>query len=267
MEKMKMLETAIKAALKAGEKIMQVYSQKFQVDYKGDYSPLTEADIVSNETIISYLSDLGIPIISEENKQVDYSVRKNWDLCWIIDPLDGTKEFVNKNGEFTVNIALVKQGKPIMGIIYVPYFKHLYYTDTNKEKAYKTTDITIHNFEKKLFKEADKMIRSKKSKNSIRVVGSRSHMNDDTNMFIEELKTKYLNIDIISKGSSLKFCLVAEGAADIYPRFGPTMEWDTAAGQALCEAVGLRVIDVKTNKTMVYNRKELLNNHFLVKNV
>lgn len=261
----KLLNSAIKAALLAGEKIIEIYSQGFQIDYKQDNSPLTEADLISNSIIISILSKTDIPIISEENKQLDYSIRETWDLCWIIDPLDGTKEFVKKNGEFTVNIALIKNNAPILGVIYAPVLKQLYYTDKDKHNAYKTKVINLEGIEKNLFKKEDRINGEKPlCKDLVTVVVSKSHMNDETSLFIDKLKEQYSKVVKISKGSSLKFCLVAEGIADIYPRFASTMEWDTAAGQAICEAVGLKVIDLLTNKIMVYNRKELLNNYFLV---
>jgi len=261
------LLVAIEASVKAGEAIMEIYERDFQIEIKGDNSPLTEADLASNKIIVNYLSKTDVPIISEENKLVSYSERKSWDRCWIVDPIDGTKEFIKKNGEFTTNIALVENNALVLGVIYVPATRELYYTNEDKTSSYKTIipEGINSNVEKLLFLSEDKMNISPLNNEKIRVVGSRSHMNDDTLSYIDELKENYKEIEIVSKGSSLKFCLVAEGKADVYPRFAPTMEWDTAAGQAICEAVGLEVIDQETEAPMKYNRENLLNNHFLVK--
>ena len=257
------LEIAIHAAIEGGAEIMKIYQKDdFGIEMKEDNSPLTLADKKCNDVINSYLKDTEFPIISEENKQTDYSVRKNWKTCWIVDPLDGTKEFVKRNGEFTVNIALINNGKPILGVIYVPVTKELFYADVLEKKALKLV-LESHNFgseKKEPIQIKPKLNDTKK----IEVVGSRSHMNDATKNFVNSLKIKYEEVEIVSKGSSLKFCLVAEGNADIYPRFAPTMEWDTAAGQAICEAVGLKVISKETDKPLLYNKENLLNPWFLV---
>ncbi|MFH4964280.1 3'(2'),5'-bisphosphate nucleotidase CysQ [Gaetbulibacter sp. M235] len=258
------LHIAIRAAIEAGQEILKIYSQPFKTVYKDDKSPLTEADLVSNKILVGYLEQTGIPIISEELVQANYAIRKRWNRCWIIDPLDGTKEFIKKNGEFTVNVALVENGITIFGVIYAPALYDLYYTDATKTNAYKLHITTTDHLETRLFKAQDKITPSKPSKAFINVVASKSHLNDATLKFITKLKSKYDTVTTLSKGSSLKFCLVAEGKADIYPRFAPTMEWDTAAGQAICEAVGVHVIDMETKKSMLYNRENLLNNHFLV---
>ncbi|TYB78747.1 3'(2'),5'-bisphosphate nucleotidase CysQ [Bizionia myxarmorum] len=260
----KHLQIAIESSLKAGIAIMQVYETAFNVETKDDNSPLTEADMQANTIINSYLLPTQISIISEENKQTDYSIRKNWNTCWIVDPVDGTKEFVKRNGEFTVNIALVTNGKPVLGVIYVPATKTLYYAEVDSNKAFKA-DLKSHDtsFEQVL-KLAEKLQPKKKKSKVIQVVGSRSHMNKETLDFIESLKSEGKDVEIVSKGSSLKFCLLAEGLADVYPRFAPTMEWDTAAGHAICNAVGLEVISTETKKPLVYNKENLLNSHFLV---
>ena len=259
-----LVEIAVSASIKAGEEILKIYNKDFNVEYKDDKSPLTEADLVSNTIINQHLLTTHIPIISEENKQLPFSTRKEWTSCWIVDPIDGTKEFIKKNDEFTVNIALVERGICKLGVIYVPVTKELYYTNSDKTKAYKTIINNNKNFESVLFKEKDRINPRERNNSIIKVVGSRSHMNDDTLNYVEGLKNKFSEVEIVSKGSSLKFCLVAEGRADVYPRFAPTMEWDTAAGQAICEAVGLKVLDQTTQNEMVYNRKNLLNNYFLV---
>ena len=258
------LQIAIQAAIEAGEAIMEIYKKDFEVAFKADDSPLTEADQKANHVIMKYLEKTEFPIISEENKQTDYEVRKQWDSCWIVDPLDGTKEFIKKNGEFTVNIALIHDQKTTLGDIYVPATKLLYYADASTKLAQKVQlDKAV--FDMNFIQKNAKAIQPKENEKNLRVVGSRSHMNEDTTNFIESLKTKK-EIEVVSKGSSLKFCLVADGYADIYPRFAPTMEWDTAAGQAICKAVGLQIIDQKTGAEMLYNRENLLNNYFMVSN-
>ena len=260
----KNLKTAIEASLKAGEVIMQVYDTAFNVELKDDKSPLTEADKKANDIINSFLIPTEIPIISEENKQTDYEVRKTWETCWIVDPVDGTKEFIKRNGEFTVNIALVTNGKPVLGVIYVPAVKTLYYADVTKKVGFKV-ELEDHNTSiEYIFEHAEKLQPKGSDSNPIQVVGSRSHMSQDTLDYVDTLKTDGKEVEIVSKGSSLKFCLVAEGNADVYPRFAPTMEWDTAAGQSICNAVGIDVISKDTNSTLLYNKENLLNPFFLV---
>lgn len=260
----KLLQIAIKASIEAGKVIMQVYDTAFDVEIKDDKSPLTEADKRSNAIINSHLKTSPIPIISEENKQTDYELRKTWNKCWLVDPVDGTKEFIKRNGEFTVNIALVENGKPKLGVIYVPAIKTLYYGNVEEGKAFKA-ELSSHDSTMNKVLNSSKPIQPKKNtSNKVEVVGSRSHMNEDTLNFIEALKNEGKDVEIVSKGSSLKFCLVAEGNADVYPRYAPTMEWDTAAGQAICNAVGIRVISKETNESLTYNKENLLNSYFLV---
>jgi len=258
------LITAIKASLEAGKVIMEVYDSVFEVEYKDDKSPLTQADKKANDIINSFLVPTGIPIISEENKQTNYSERKNWDTCWVVDPVDGTKEFIKRNGEFTVNIALIINGKPELGVIYVPAIRTLYFADVNQKAAYKT-ELSSHNAAIKDVLRWSIPLKPKTGKEkTIQVVGSRSHMSQETLDFVENLKGQGKAVEIVSKGSSLKFCLVAEGNADVYPRYAPTMEWDTAAGQAICNAVNIDVISKETNKPLLYNKENLLNPWFLV---
>ncbi len=258
------LQTAIKSAIEAGKAILDVYEQEVDVTLKDDRSPLTAADLASNRVINTYLKETDIPVISEENKQIAYSERKGWNRCWIVDPLDGTKEFIKKNGEFTVNIAICEGQKPILGVIYVPVSRELYYADTSDGKAYKTVLGKDHGIPSALFEESDQIRPSRGGDTVIRIVGSRSHMNQDTLDYIDRVKVHYKDVEIVSKGSSLKFCLVAEGRADVYPRFAPTMEWDTAAGHAICRAVGLQVVSQTTQKELAYNKEDLLNDYFLV---
>ncbi|WP_353777105.1 3'(2'),5'-bisphosphate nucleotidase CysQ [Winogradskyella sp. 3972H.M.0a.05] len=259
------LELAIKAAIEAGQAIMDIYEAPFDVEYKEDDSPLTKADKESNTIINTYLKPTTIPIISEENKQIDFDIRKEWKTCWIVDPVDGTKEFIKRNGEFTVNIALVKEGNPLLGVIYVPATKELYYADVSNKLANKVV-LENHVFNKENIVKASLPLEPRSNEDIIKVVGSRSHMNSETKDFVDTLKAKGSEVEIVSKGSSLKFCLVAEGKADIYPRYAPTMEWDTAAGQAICNAVGINVISKATNEQLTYNKENLLNPWFLVSN-
>lgn len=259
------LTIAIQAALDAGKEILKIYATDFDVEIKGDDSPLTKADKNANKVIVSYLEKTPYPIISEENKNVLYSERKNWKSCWIVDPLDGTKEFIKRNGEFTVNIALVTDGNPVLGIIYVPVSKALYFTASDAKTSYKvileSEDISVTD----IFENASEIAPAATIEPPVKIVGSRSHLNDDTKSFISEIE-KENEVEIVSKGSSLKFCLVAEGDAHLYPRYAPTMEWDTAAGQAICQAVGVEVIDNVTQKPLRYNKENLLNSYFLVRN-
>lgn len=259
------LKTAIEASIVAGKAIMEIYqNDDFQVENKEDTSPLTIADKKANDLINEFLVPHEIPIISEENQQIDFQERKAWTQCWIVDPLDGTKEFIKKNDEFTVNIALVQEGKPELGVIYAPALKTLYFGLVSESKAYRyvvSSEITDVD---EILKNAEE-ISPATNKDQLKIVGSRSHMNEATKSFIEDLKVTHGdNIEIVSKGSSLKFCLVAEGKAHIYPRFAPTMEWDTAAGHAICDAVGLKCLFRETGKPLTYNREDLLNGHFSV---
>ena len=259
------LHLAITASIHAGKAILDIYNKpEFESQLKNDQSPLTEADLNASKIINNYLIDTPYPIINEEIKNKDYAERKMWETCWIVDPLDGTKEFIKRNGEFTVNIALCKNGAPILGVIYVPVSRELYYADVTSQSAFKTTLDDNHQFTSEILNEDDRIFPSRPNKSLLRVVGSRSHMNDTTLDYINEAENKYQKVEIVSKGSSLKFCLVAEGKADVYPRFAPTMEWDTAAGQAICKAAGLKVISRETNKELEYNKEYLLNPHFIV---
>ncbi|MEZ4796963.1 MAG: 3'(2'),5'-bisphosphate nucleotidase CysQ [Flavobacteriaceae bacterium] len=266
LETDKNLAIAIKASLAAGKEIMNIYDSVVEVEYKDDKSPLTQADKNANNIINTFLVPTNIPIISEENKQIEYSVRKQWNTCWIVDPVDGTKEFIKRNGEFTVNIALVKKGIPVLGVIYAPATKTIYFADVKNNKAFKAYLKTHNSSLEDIEKEIKPLNPKVSNSETVQVVGSRSHMNQDTLNFIDKLKKQGNDVEIVSKGSSLKFCLVAEGNADIYPRYAPTMEWDTAAGQAICNAVGIHVISKETNKALSYNKENLLNPWFLVSN-
>jgi 3'(2'), 5'-bisphosphate nucleotidase len=258
------LKTAIEASIAAGREIMKIYEEKdLQVELKEDDSPLTIADRKANDIINEFLIPTGVPVISEENTQLSFEERKNWKRCWIVDPLDGTKEFVKRNGEFTVNIALVLEGNPVLGVIYAPALKSLYFADVSESKAFQVVLESEDVHVDEIFQNA-RQIFPEQAGSQIKVVGSRSHMNQATLDFIEKLKAGGKEVDVISRGSSLKFCLLAEGAAHVYPRFGPTMEWDTAAGQAICEAVGFACKWADSGERITYNRENLKNDHFSV---
>ncbi|WP_405199744.1 3'(2'),5'-bisphosphate nucleotidase CysQ [Christiangramia sp. LLG6405-1] len=260
----KNLEIAIIASLRAGKRIMEIYeNEDFEVDFKGDDSPLTKADLASHQIIMQHLSATDIPVLSEEGRDLSYEERKNWSSLWIVDPIDGTKEFIKKNGEFTVNIALVRDQKPVMGVIYVPALKELYYAAENMG-SFKVDDIVDFSGMKTLEASAVKLPKKNLNK-KFTVVASKSHLSEETKDYISQLEEKHGEVVSISKGSSLKLCMVAEGKADEYPRFAPTMEWDTAAGQAICTFAGKTVHDHNTGEEMLYNRENLLNNWFLVK--
>lgn len=257
------LELAIKAAHKAGLEILDVYNTPFEVELKSDHSPLTEADKRAHLAISEILENTGLPILSEEGKHIGFDERKDWKKFWMVDPLDGTKEFIKRNGEFTVNIALIEEREPIMGIIYVPVTQTLYF-GANSLGAYK-----IDRFNPRLgdlntwMMDAQKLPIEEESR-PYTAVGSRSHPSQETSDFLDELAKKHGMISMVSMGSSLKICLVAEGAADIYPRFAPTMEWDTAAGHGIVLAAGKDIIDHSTGERMLYNKENLLNNWFIV---
>lgn len=259
----KNLTIAITAALNAGKRILEIYkNESFDVDFKSDNSPLTKADLASHQIIVEHLNKTDIPVLSEEGKSIPYEIRKNWEQLWIVDPIDGTKEFIKRNGEFTVNIAFIENQKPLIGVIFVPASGVLYFS-TLETGAYKiTVDLEDYDVDS-LLSHANKLPLAREDK-TFTIVASRSHRSPETDTYIDEMRHKYGTVDLISKGSSLKLCMVAEGQADCYPRFAPTMEWDTAAGQAICEHAGFEVIDWSTKEPMLYNREELLNDWFLV---
>jgi 3'(2'), 5'-bisphosphate nucleotidase len=260
----KLLLSAIKAALRAGNEIIEVYnSNDFATEYKTDQSPLTLADKKAHIAIVNQISECNIPILSEEGKTIAFDERKKWDTFWLVDPLDGTKEFVKKNGEFTVNIALIEKQQPIMGVIYVPV-KHELYIGIVGEGAWLVTNTSPQTSLEYIIGNAQKLPLHASQADTCRVVGSRSHMSDETMVFIEKLKQSYSNIEMVSMGSSLKICLVAQGSADIYPRFGPTMEWDTAAGHAIALAAGKKVTLSDEQTPLTYNKENLLNPWFIV---
>lgn len=247
-----LLEQVLNIACHAGEKIMDIYrSGDFQVRLKSDQSPLTDADMSAHQEIHNALTRLTpqIPQLSEESDNITWEQRKSWRHYWLIDPLDGTKEFVHQRDEFTVNIALIEDGVAILGIVYAPALKTAWYAAKS-----------VGAFKKVIGEEATPIKTNPWSNGTWKIVGSRSHSNEATENFIDCLG----ETELISMGSSIKLCLVAEGSAHIYPRLGPTSEWDTAAAQCVVETAGGHVIDEKLNR-LTYNQKPtLLNPHFIV---
>ncbi len=262
MEKEKLVELAslaLEAALQAGKKILEVYNRTFDVDYKSDGSPLTEADHASHMIILKALEESGLPLLSEEGKETPYDTRRSWKYYWLVDPLDGTKEFIKRNGEFTVNIALMETDQPVIGIIYQPGSRHAY-AGIVGNGLFKIPVEGDHSLSK------DKLLMSPMNENaSVRVIASRTHGSTETDKFIDNLRGKSKSIDLVNAGSSLKFCLLAEGTADVYPRFAPTMEWDTAAGHALLKSCGKNIYLYPGGTEMTYNKKQLVNEWFIAR--
>lgn len=253
---------AIKACMMAGEVIMDVYNRDFNVNFKEDKSPLTEADKLGDEKIHSILLNT-YPIISEETNSLPFKVRKQWKRCWLVDPLDGTKEFVKRNGEFTVNIALIEDGVPKLGVVYIPANKIIYF-GSEETGSYVHDLATIKDNDINDIITKAQSLKESKLPEIYTIVASRSHMSAETENFINGCKQKFGKIDLISKGSSIKLCLVAEGKANVYPRLAPTMEWDTAAAHAVAKYAGCRVSDFSTGEELTYNKENLLNPHFIV---
>lgn len=258
-----MLHTVIAAAIRAGQAIMEIYTHPdtdWQVERKADNSPLTLADRRSHAVIAEALKQTPYPLLSEEGEHLPYDERRAWQTLWVVDPLDGTKEFLKRNDEFTVNIALVTDGTPVMGVIYVPATHRLYWGEVGKGAFTAQVDAATGQpgpAQPLPLADADKA-------RPFRVVASRSHLSDETRTFIDRLKAQHGEVDTVSAGSSLKLCLVAEGKADVYPRLAPTMEWDTAAGHAIAVAAGCRVDDAETGEPLHYNKEDLHNPFFVV---
>jgi 3'(2'), 5'-bisphosphate nucleotidase len=269
---------SIQASIAAGNAIIEVYrSEDFAVEYKSDKSPLTIADQKSHEIITDALQEYDLPILSEEGKDRPFAQRKDWERFWIVDPLDGTKEFIKRNGEFTVNIALIENSRPVLGTIFVPDRNTLYFAGQDFG-AYKLQDgpfnemleaqadskEEVHAFVDQIIGQSTRLPVMDPQRASLTIVGSRSHKTAELEAYVEEKRKAVGDVEFISAGSSLKICLVAEGKADLYPRLGPTMEWDTAAGQAIAESAGARVYQHDTSKPLIYNKEDLHNPWFIV---
>ncbi|WP_416308208.1 3'(2'),5'-bisphosphate nucleotidase CysQ [Neptunicella sp. SCSIO 80796] len=245
-------QPVIDIAHQAGQAIMQIYQRNFDISTKADTSPLTEADLAAHNVIVKGLQTISdLPILSEESANIPWQQRQQWDRYWLVDPLDGTKEFIKKNGEFTVNIALINQGQPVWGVVYAPVLQKTYVGDAHSgayviDKGSKT----------------DIRVQPHRDNETWQVVGSRSHQSPEIQDFLNSLPGE---TNLVAMGSSLKLCLVAEGVAHVYPRLGPTSEWDTAAAQAVVEAAGGQVTIHPDGQPLRYNQKEsVLNPYFVV---
>jgi 3'(2'), 5'-bisphosphate nucleotidase len=279
------LLTALRAARLAGEAIMEIYGSSFRVEFKDDRSPLTLADKRSHEIIVGRLNECPVahgelPVLSEEGRELPFEERSRWGYFWLVDPLDGTKEFVKRNGEFTVNIALIRKKAPVIGIIYVPAKEIFYFAAEGigarkmdaaafnilrleGDKPDGEMGAILRNSVSLPLEVGDVQLSSEGQERGLTVTGSRSHSAEAFEHFLEQMKKKYGVVKFISAGSSLKFCLVAEGRADIYPRFGPTMEWDSAAGQCIVEQAGGRVVSMEDDLPLPYNKSDLRNVFFV----
>ena len=264
-----LLLIAVISSIEAGKEILKIYNNKnIGVELKKDLSPLTLADKKSHNKIIEFLTNTEIPVLSEEGKGIPYSERKKWNYFWLVDPLDGTKEFINRNDEFTVNIAFMKKNTPVMGVIYAPVLDTLYFGSPNSNSNKLINASKIINRKIKLNELLNKsaiISHNSTFNNSVKVIVSRSHMSKETEEFINKIKKRFDKIQYKSKGSSLKFCLIAEGECDIYPRFGPTMEWDTAAGHAIAQYADCSITLTDYKSSLSYNKENLLNPWFIVK--
>jgi 3'(2'), 5'-bisphosphate nucleotidase len=257
------LVSAINASIQAGEAILEVYNKDFAIEYKTGEFPLTEADKAADLVIKNILGN-SFPILSEEGKSISFEERKYWDTFWMVDPLDGTKEFVKKNGEFTVNIALIKNGLPILGVVYLPVASMLYFG----AKEIGSYSCKIDNLNEVV--DLDYLLKTGNQLGDnefppfYTIVASRSHLSKETEDFINKSKEIHGDVSLISKGSSIKLCLVAERKAHVYPRVAPTMEWDTAAAHAVAKFSGCKVLNYDTREELVYNKENLLNPSFIV---
>ena len=277
---------SIQAAIEAGKAILEVYHSEFKAEEKADKSPLTLADRRSHEVIVNRLLEFDIPVLSEEGKDIPYGERKKWNFYWLIDPLDGTKEFIKKNGEFTVNIALIFNQQPVAGVIYVPDKNTLFFasrdlgsfrTDPGQmdrlleadcfkslnDGALKAENAAIAEAMDRFVGQSTRLPADDSPNHPYTIIGSRSHATAELEAIVAEKRREYGEIEFISAGSSLKFCRVAEGRANVYPRTGPTMEWDTAAGQAIVENAGGQVYQYDTHEPLIYNKENLLNPWFV----
>jgi 3'(2'), 5'-bisphosphate nucleotidase len=266
---MDFLPTVLEAAVAAGNAALEVYSRDFSVFEKPDHSPITLADTRSHAIILEALKDTGIPVLSEEGADIDYAERSRWRALWVVDPLDGTKEFVKRNGEFTVNIALVKGNSPVLGVIYVPVWSRLYWGASGggacRADLQEPLQLKSGEFERIMKEAAPISVHFGRSR-PFTIVGSRSHMTPEVERFVAAKRGEFGEVEFVSAGSSLKFCQIAEGNADLYPRLGPTMEWDTAAGHMIAQAAGARVFRYDTGEALLYNKENLTNPWFIVSN-
>ena len=246
-----LIEPVVVMARRAGDAILEVYASDFTVQNKDDESPLTLADLASHRCLVEELESLtpDIPIISEESGLPEFATRSSWSRYWLIDPLDGTKEFVNRNDEFTVNVALIVDHRPALGVVHVPVRNRTYVGCEGVGSEVRDGDASPRTISV-----------AEAGRSPVRVVGSRSHRGKSLDAFLDKLG----DYDMVPMGSSLKFCVVAEGGADVYPRLGPTSEWDTAAAQAVVEQAGGAVLELDGSPLSYNTKEEILNRHFVV---
>ena len=253
--------TSLRAAVAAAAEIHRIYQTPFKKELKSDGSPVTKADLASSKVIHDYLSQTNIPIIGEELEKAPYSIRKNWSTCWCVDPLDGTKEFIKKNGEFVINIALIKNGSPVFGVIASPILEEIIVGGTEIKGAYQLSFADIESHEKWTQLQTINTINQPPV-----VISSRSHFSGDILKVVKPIEKKYGGFVSLTMGSALKFFELCQGKADLYPRLAPTMEWDIAAGQAIYEALGGEVVDLKNQQPLTYNKENLYNSYFIARN-
>jgi 3'(2'), 5'-bisphosphate nucleotidase len=242
------LPDIIKVADEASDKVLEIYKTDFSVGYKADESPITEADLASHQVIVDGLRDLTpeIPVLSEEGTDIPWKDRKQWHRFWLIDPIDGTKDFTQRTGEFTVNIALIEDGQPVLGVVTAPALNEAYWGAIGEGAFKRDSDGKIHK------------ISVTEPKETVLVVASKNHLNDETKAFIN----KFDSHELVQAGSSLKFCRIAEGQAHIYPRLGPTCEWDTGAAHAVLAAAGGKV-ETLDGEPLKYGKEDVLNPFFV----
>ena len=263
-----LLPKAYDAAIRAGAAILEIYNSNApkEVTLKSDHSPLTQADRTAHASIREYLGQTRIPLLSEEGREMLYAERKDWDLFWMVDPLDGTVEFLKGNGEFTVNIALMADNKPVFGVIYVPYKEVIYFSDEERG-AFRARNILAdpaasHTYAQ-LFEGAELLPLRTTCNQPLRIAVSRSHRNEETERLVANIRDRYPDAQIIEQGSSYKLCLLAEGSIDFYPRTTDTYEWDTAAGEAILRKAGGIIYRADDHTDLQYNKESLVNPLFI----
>lgn len=263
-----LLEIAKLASVEAGAAILDIYlAEDRGIELKADNSPLTQADKNAHEVIAKHLEKTGIPVLSEEGAQIPYEERRHWKQFWMVDPLDGTKEFIKRNGEFTVNIALIEDGVATLGVVYIPVQEKLYWGNVHVSKAYlqegKSEPKELPHKSMRIVKwevtSGHKVTSSSENAEKVRILCSRSHMNAETQEFLKQ----FSETEKLPMGSSLKFLKIAKGEADIYPRFGPTMEWDSAAAHGVLSACGYHIKESENYTEVRYNKENLLNPNFM----
>ncbi|MDR2912665.1 MAG: 3'(2'),5'-bisphosphate nucleotidase CysQ [Alistipes sp.] len=258
---------AYSAALRAGAAILDVYRRKgdFEVDLKRDLTPVTEADRQAHSVIKEYLGRTHVPVLSEEGREMRFDERRDWDMFWLVDPLDGTKEFIKGNNEFTVNIALVVNNRPVVGVIFVPYFQKIYFCEKGHGSFMKegvASDPEAELTYDEVFAGAVALPLHRERNNPLRIAVSRSHKNDDTTAHVALLRERFPDAEVVEQGSSYKFCLLAEGAIDYYVRTSGTYEWDTAAGEIILSDTGGTTKSLPDLGKFAYNKESLLNPWF-----